>query len=60
MTVHYDHQFNRIGPEDSEIAFLIDGEGFGVKLFGRRFADLYARNLDRAIPMLVKELEILK
>jgi hypothetical protein len=57
MTVHYDHQFSRIGSDGSEITFAIDGEGFGVQVFGRFFAALYARNLDRAIPMLVKELE---
>jgi len=57
MTVHYDHQFKRIGPDQTEIGFVIDGEGFGVAVFGRLFAAIYARNLDRAIPNLVTELE---
>src|SRR6185295_16963247 len=57
LTVHYDHQFRRIGPEETEIAFVLDGEGFGAGLFGRLFAAIYARNLDRAIPNLVGELE---
>lgn len=57
ITVHYDHQFSRIGPEGSEIGFVLDGEGFGVKVFGRLFAAIYARNLDRAIPNLIRELE---
>lgn len=57
ITVHYDHQFRRVGPEESEITFLVDGEGFGAGVFGRVFAAIYARNLDRAIPNLVNELE---
>lgn len=57
ITVHYDHQFRQAGPEESEIAFVLDGEGFGVGAFGRLFAAIYARNLDRAIPNLVKELD---
>lgn len=57
LTVHYDHRFLRTGPEETEISFVLDGEGFGVAGFGRLFAALYAINLDRAIPRLVRELE---
>ena len=57
LTVHYDHQFTKVGPEESEIGFIVDGEGFGVKVFASLFASIYARNLDRAIAKLVKELE---
>lgn len=57
INVHYDHQFKRIGPEESEIGFVLDGAGYGAGLFGRLFAAIYARNLDRAIPNLIKELE---
>jgi len=57
ITVHYDHRFNRIGPAESEIGFVLDGEGFGAGVLGRVFAAIYARSLDRAIPNLVKELE---
>ena len=46
-----------MGPEESEIGFIVDGEGFAVKVFGRLFAAIYARNLDRAIPRLIAELE---
>ena len=51
ITVHYDHQFTRVGPEETEIGFVLDTEGVGV--FGRLFVAIYARNLDRAIPNLV-------
>ena len=57
INVHYDHQFERIGPEETSIRFILDGEGFGVSLFGRVFAAIYAHNLDRAIPNLIDELE---
>lgn len=57
ITVHYDHQFARTGSNESEIGFVLDGEGFGVSVCGRLFAAIYARNLDRAIPYLIEELE---
>ncbi len=57
LSVHYDHQLREIGPEQTEITFLIDATGFGVTLLGRLFAAIYARNLDRAIPNLIGELE---
>ncbi len=57
ITVHYDHQFRETGPAESEIGFVLDGEGVGAGLFGRLFAAIYARNLDRAIPNLIAEIE---
>lgn len=57
FTVHYDHQFRRTGAEETEIGFVLDGEGFVAGVFGRLFAAIYARNLDRAIPNLVSEIE---
>ena len=57
LTVHYDHQFRRLAPKESEIRFVLDGEGFGAGIFGRLFAAIYSLNLNRAIPRLVEELE---
>jgi len=57
LAVHYDHRFEPLSKEDSKITFTIDVEGFGAAIFGRVFAAIYAVSLDRAIPMLVKELE---
>jgi hypothetical protein len=57
LTVHYDHEFSQIGPDECEIGFVVDGEGFGVGLFGRVFAAIYGANLDRAIPRLITGLE---
>jgi hypothetical protein len=57
LTVHYDHQFTRVGPQETEVRLILEGEGPGVTIFGRIFAAIYARNLDRAIPNLIRELE---
>ena len=57
LTVHYDHTFRSIETSKTEISFVLDGDGFGSRIFGRIFAAIYARNLDRAIPKLIRELE---
>lgn len=57
LKVHYDHRFHRVGSGETEIHFTLDAEGFGVTVFGRVFAAIYARSLDRAIPKLIAELE---
>jgi hypothetical protein len=57
LTVHYDHRLTENGPERTEVRFVVDGEGLGVRVFGRIFASIYARNLDRAIPNLTREVE---
>ena len=57
LSVHYDHQFNAIDTQETQITFAIDVEGFGAAFFGSIFAAIYSINLRRAIPLLVKELE---
>ncbi len=57
LTVHYDHQLREVDITQTEVAFILDGEGLGVGIFGRLFAAIYARNLDRAIPRLITEIE---
>jgi hypothetical protein len=57
LAVHYDHRFEPMSNEGSKITFTIDVEGVGAAIFGRVFAAIYAVSLDRAIPILVRELE---
>jgi len=57
LNVDYDHCFREIGPSETEITFVVEAEGLGVGLLGRVFAFIYRRNLQRAIPALVRELE---
>ena len=56
LTVHYDHRFEAINPSTTRLTWTVAAEGFGVALFGRLFAAIYSRNLDRAIPEFVKQL----
>jgi hypothetical protein len=58
-TVRYDHRFEDLGATLTRVRFVVDVEGPGAESLGRLFATLYARNLDRAIPNLVGELEAL-
>jgi hypothetical protein len=57
LTVDYDHRFTSLGPAGTEIAFVVDGAGWGVSVLGRLLAWVYRRNLRSAIPRLVAELE---
>lgn len=56
LRVHYDHRFEPVGELAARLTWVIEAEGFGVSTIGRLFAMIYARNLDRAIPILVDEL----
>jgi carbon monoxide dehydrogenase subunit G len=49
LTVHYDHQFEALGPSRTRLTWVIDADGFGVTLLGRVFAAVYSKNLDKAI-----------
>ena len=57
LTIDYDHRFRSLSAEQSEIEFVVDVTGFGTRVLGRLFATIYARNIDRAIPRLVAEVE---
>ena len=56
LTCHYDHHFEELSPTRTKITFVIEGEGFGASILGRLFAWVYRKSLDRAIPLLVEEM----
>jgi hypothetical protein len=56
-TVHYDHRFEALDGEHTRLTFIVKAEGFGVSVFGRLFARIYRRSLDKAIPRLIEEME---
>lgn len=56
LTVHYDHVFEQLSPRQTKLIWIIEAEGFGVSVIGRLFAKVYSKNLDRAIPLLVEEM----
>jgi hypothetical protein len=56
LTVHYDHRFEAVGQNRTRLTWLVDAEGFGASIVGRVFANVYSRNLDKAIPALVSSI----
>lgn len=57
LTVHYDHRFEPLGEDRCRLVWVVDVEGFGAAVLGRIFAAIYKRNLNRAIPLLVAEID---
>jgi hypothetical protein len=55
-TVIYDHQFEALDAEHTRLAFVVQAKGFGAGILGRLFAKIYRRNLDKAIPLLIAEM----
>src|SRR5437879_3096619 len=57
LTVIYDHQFEPLDVEHTKLIFIVEANGFGASILGRLFAWIYRRNLERAIPLLIAEIE---
>jgi hypothetical protein len=56
LTVIYDHRFEPLDTEHTKLIWIIEAEGFGASILGRLFASIYRRNLERAIPRLIAEM----
>src|SRR5437660_12210680 len=56
LTIYYDHRFEELTATQTRLTFEIDAKGFGVSVLGRLFAKIYSKSLDRAIPLLVEEM----
>jgi hypothetical protein len=56
LTVYYDHQFDELNSGQTKLTWVIEATGFGVSVIGRLFAWFYGKNLDRAIPQLIAEM----
>jgi hypothetical protein len=56
LTVYYDHRFEEVTPTQTRITFVLEAKGFGKSVIGRFFARIYSRTLDRAIALLVQEM----
>lgn len=52
----YDHIFIEEGPSQTMIRFVVDGDGWSLPLIGGIFGRIYHRNLERAVPLLVQEI----
>jgi len=57
LMIHYDHRFESLSSEQTRLSFVLEASGFGVNVFGRLFAKIYRRHLEKAIPLLIKEME---
>ena len=55
-TVIYDHRFEPLDAEHTKLIWVVEATGFGASILGRVFAWIYRRNLERAIPRLIAEL----
>jgi hypothetical protein len=56
LAVEYDHRFEKLNPAQTKIIFVLEANGFGKSVIGRLFAKIYSRTLDRAIALLVQEM----
>ncbi len=56
LTVHYDHRFEATNPQQTKLTWIVEAEGLGVSIFGKLFAKVYNKNLERAIPLLIAEM----
>jgi hypothetical protein len=54
--VHYNHEFEPIDDEHTRLVWTVSAEGPGESSLGHVFGAIYARNLDKAIPNLQREL----
>jgi Polyketide cyclase / dehydrase and lipid transport len=57
LTIRYDHRFESLNSHQTKLRFVLEASGFGVGFFGRLFARIYRRNLEKAIPLLVSQVE---
>jgi polyketide cyclase/dehydrase/lipid transport protein len=56
ITVHYDHWFDPLDDSHTRLTWTIAAEGLGASVLGPLFAALYRRSLERAIPLLIREM----
>jgi hypothetical protein len=64
-TIFYDHIFTvsetpTENPGGTTIRFVVDAEGWSLPLVGGIFARIYRKNRDRAVPLLIREIEARK
>jgi hypothetical protein len=59
MAIAYDHRFMAVSDSQTQIGFIVKGEGAGLSTAGRLFAAAYNANLNRAIPNLIAEYDSL-
>ena len=56
LSCYYDHCFEELTPAQTKLMWVVEANGFGESVIGPLFAKDYSKNLDRAIPLLVEEM----
>ena len=56
LTVIYDHQFEELEAEHTKLTWIVQATGFGASVLGRLFAKVYRGNLEKAIPLLIAQM----
>lgn len=56
LAVYYDHRFEELHATQTKITFALEANGCGKSVFGRLFAKVYSKTLDRAIAFLFQEM----
>src|SRR6266581_2305567 len=56
LTVIYDHQFEELDAGHTNLTFIVRATGFGASVLGPLFAKFYRGSLEKAIPLLVAEM----
>ena len=54
IEIEYVHRFEAVAEQRTQVTFTVGYRG--SSLLGRFFSGLYARNLDRAVPLLIAEM----
>jgi hypothetical protein len=59
LRIDYDHLFEAVDAGRTRLTWIVRADGVAVGLVGRVFAAIYRRNLERAVPGLVAEMNAL-
>lgn len=60
LTIAYDHQFEAEGPERTRLTWIVQAEGFGSRVLGRLYAEIYRRNMEKAVSRLTSQMNSLQ
>jgi hypothetical protein len=55
-TVIYDHRFEPLDAGHTRLTWIVEAKGFGARILGPLFARIYRGHLEKAIPLLIAEM----
>jgi hypothetical protein len=57
LTIAFDHRFEARSPTQTRLMWIVAAQELGVSVFRRLLAQCYGQHLDRAMPLLVEEMQ---